>query len=215
MSSPHVRIVKARKMDEGWELEEEDIIEAVEVLKRGGLVVYPTDTLYGLGVDPYDGRAVERLYRVKQRPHGEPVSIIVSGLEEAQRVARLSQKALEVWRSFMPGPLTLILEATPEAPPGPISKDGVLGVRMPGHDVPLILAREFGPLTATSANLHGQAPPRTVEESMSQLGTEATLYVDAGPCPLGVESTVLDLTRDQTTIKREGALDRKELERYG
>jgi L-threonylcarbamoyladenylate synthase len=209
------KVVRARRVDEHWELEEEDLIEVIEILKAGGLVVYPTDTLYGLGADPYDPQSVERLYRVKRRPKGEPVSIVVSGLEEAQRLAHFSDPAIQLWRSFMPGPLTLILEAKPEAPPYPITRDGALGLRMPDHDIPLLLAREFGPLTATSANLHGRSPPATVEEARSQLGEEVDLYIDAGPCPLGEESTVVEVRAGRATIKREGALKRRELEGHG
>jgi L-threonylcarbamoyladenylate synthase len=209
------RVVRAKRLRDGWNLAEADLIEVIEVLKGGGLLVYPTDTLYGLGADPYDSEAVDRLYRVKSRPKGEPVSVAVSSLEEARRLARFSERALEMWRSFMPGPLTLILEATPQAPPYPITKDGALGLRMPRHDIPLLLAREFGPITATSANIHGRPAPRTVEEARSQLGKEVRLYIDAGPCYIGVGSTVVDLTSGQATIKREGALKKGELEGRG
>ncbi len=115
----------------------------------------------------------------------------------------------------MPGPLTLILRAKAEAPPPPVTKEGALGLRMPRHDVPLLLGQEFGPFTATSANLHGGPPPRTFGEAYSQLGGEVDLLIDAGTCPLGRESTVLELIGDQPTIKREGALAREELERHG
>ncbi len=209
------RVVAARKVKGRWQLEEQDLVHTIELLKRGGLVVYPTDTLYGLGVDPYDEEAVERLYRVKRRPRGDPVAILVADLGEAQRLAQFSTRALTLWKAFMPGPLTLILPAKPEAPPFLISEQGALGVRMPKHDVPLALAQEFGPITTTSANLHQAPPPITLEEARSQLEEDVDLYIDAGPCSLGKQSTVLDMTQERGIIMREGALAREELERYG
>ncbi len=198
-----------------WGLREEDLVEVVEVLKAGGLVVYPTDTLYGLGADPYDEAAMDRLYRVKGRPHGEPVALVVAGLEEARQLAHLTRAAHRLWDAFLPGPLTLIVHATPEAPRRVVTREGGLGLRMPDHGVPLAMAREFGPLTTTSANRHGRPPPRTVEEAEAQLGDAVDLYVDAGPCPVGEGSTVVDLTGERATVKREGAVSREELERHG
>ncbi len=215
MTSPGARVVKAKKVGDRWELEDEDLLEVIELLKRGGLVAYPTETLYGLGVDPYDEEAVERLYRVKRRPRGEPTAILVSGLEEAQRLAHFSELALRIWQAFMPGPLTVILRAKPEAPPFLVSEEGFLGLRMPNHDVPLTISREFGPLTTSSANIHGGPSPVVLEEARSQLGEEVDLYIEAGPCLYGKASTVLDLTQDRGMIKREGALEGRELERYG
>jgi L-threonylcarbamoyladenylate synthase len=111
----------------------------------------------------------------------------------------------------MPGPLTLLLPAGPEAPLAPVVREDVVGLRCPDHGVPLRLAKEFGPLTATSANLHGAPGPRTVDDARRQVGRDATLYIDAGPCPLGQGSTVVDLTTSPPTVKREGALPVTEL----
>lgn len=209
------RRLQAREGSSGWALQEGELVEVVEALKGGGLVVYPTDTLYGLGADPYDGAAMDRLYRVKGRPPGEPVALVVASLEEARRLAHLSPAALRLWEAFLPGPVTLILRATPEAPPRAVTGEGGVGLRMPDHGIPLAVAREFGPFTATSANRHGRPSPRTREEAEAQLGDEVDLYVDAGPSPIGRGSTVVDLTGERATVKREGAVARDELERHG
>lgn len=209
------RHLHAREANGRWELREEDLIEVVECLKAGGLAVYPTDTLYGLGADPYDEAAMDRLYRVKGRPRHDPVALVVAGLEEAERLAQVTPAARRLWEAFLPGPLTLILPSRPEAPPRAVTQEGAVGLRMPDHGVPIAVAREFGPLTATSANRHGSLPPRTLEEAETQLGEAADLYVDAGPCPLGVGSTVVDLTGERATVKREGAVAREELEGHG
>ncbi|MFQ6012739.1 MAG: L-threonylcarbamoyladenylate synthase [Thermoplasmata archaeon] len=205
------RIVKAHRVGGNWVLPEKDLTEAVELLKGGSLVVYPTDTLYGLGADPYDEAAVRRLYRAKGRPESAPVSLVVAGQEEADRLAHLTGPGRRLWKTFLPGPLTLLLPAKPEAPPPPVTREGVIGLRCPAHPIPRALAEEFGPLTTTSANRHGAASPRRAEEAVARLGKAVDLYIDAGPSPRGLPSTVVDLSGDPPTVKREGALTREEL----
>ncbi|MEE9593071.1 MAG: L-threonylcarbamoyladenylate synthase [Thermoplasmata archaeon] len=215
MTSDGPRVLKAHRVDDDWRLGEEALTEAIEMLKGGSLVVYPTDTLYGLGADPYDEGAVRRLYRVKRRPWTEPVSLIVAGFEEARRLAHLTEPGQRLWKTFLPGPLTLLLPTKPEAPPPPVTRAGVIGLRCPAHPIPHALTEEFGPLTTTSANRHGAESPRRVEEAVTQLGAEADLYIDAGPSPLGLPSTIVDLCQDPPTIKRVGALTREELNLHG
>lgn len=215
MISGDPRVVKAQRVGQDWLLGEEELTEAVEMLKGGSLVVYPTDTLYGLGADPYDEGAVRRLYRVKRRPWTEPVSLVVAGFEEARRLAHLTEPGRRLWKTFLPGPLTLLLPAKPEAPPPPVTRAGVIGLRCPAHPISHALTEEFGPLTTTSANRHGAQSPRRAEEAMTQLGADADLYIDAGPAPLGRSSTIVDLCQDPPTIKREGALTREELNLHG
>ncbi|MFQ5985869.1 MAG: L-threonylcarbamoyladenylate synthase [Thermoplasmata archaeon] len=215
MSSEGLRVVKAHRLGRDWTLREEVLVETVEKLKGGALVVYPTDTLYGLGADPYDEGAMRRLYQVKRRPWSEPVSVVVAGFEEAERLAHLTGPGKQLWKAFLPGPLTLLLPAKPEAPPPPVTREGVIGLRCPAHPIPRSLAEEFGPLTTTSANRHGAPSPQRVEEAMTQLGADADLYIDAGPTPRGLPSTIVDLSLDPPTIKREGALSREELNLHG
>lgn len=209
------RIARAHRVGEDWVLHEEDLMEAVDLLKGGALVVYPTDTLYGLGADPYDDAAVRRLYRVKRRPRSEPVSLVVADMVEAERLAHLVGPGRRLWKTFLPGPLTLLLPMKPEAPPPPVTRDGVVGLRCPNQAIPRALADEFGPITTTSANRHGAPAPRQAEEAVAQFGTEVDLYIDAGPSPYGLPSTVVDLSVDPPTVKREGALTPDELNLHG
>ncbi len=202
-------------MGRRWKYIGGSLAEAVEVLASGALVVYPTETVYGLGADPFRPAAVDALYAAKGRPRDQPVSVLVATVEEARRLARFNPAAEYLWRHFMPGPLTILLEPREEAPKPPVTAGGLLGLRMADHPVALALVRAHGPLTATSANRHGQPSPRDVSAAVGQLATAAALYIDAGPCPLGVESTVVDASSGKVMVKREGALVRERLEGHG
>ncbi|MFQ5919612.1 MAG: L-threonylcarbamoyladenylate synthase [Thermoplasmata archaeon] len=209
------KVTQAHRVDHRWVLHPEELMEAVDLLKGGGLVVYPTETLYGLGADPYDSAAVERLYRVKGRPRTEPMALVVGDMEEARRLAHLLEPGRRLWEAFLPGPLTLLLPAKPEAPPPPVTREGIVGLRCPRRAIPRALASEFGPITTTSANRHGASAPVRVEEAVAQLGAGVDLYIDAGPSAYGLPSTIVDLSQDPPTIKREGALTREELNLHG
>ncbi|MDX1533996.1 MAG: L-threonylcarbamoyladenylate synthase [Thermoplasmata archaeon] len=211
MTSGHPAVLKAHRLDDRWVLHPQELVAVVDVLKAGGLIVYPTDTLYALGVDPYDEAAVRRLYRVKRRPWTEPMSVLVGDLEEAERLAHIVDPGRRLWKAFLPGPLTLLLPAKPEAPPSPVTRNRVVGLRLPRHSIPRALAAEFGPITTTSANRHGAEDPTDIKEAKAQLRGDVDLYIDAGPAPHGLPSTVVDLTQDPPTVKREGALTRDEL----
>lgn len=215
MTPPTGRLRKALMVGGSWQLAKDDLADAVAILQRGSLLVYPTETLYGLGADPDNPEAVNRMYGAKGRGAREPVAVAVSSLVEARSLAHFTPRDLKIWRAFMPGPLTMVLKAKPPAPSSVVSERGALGVRMPRHEVALALLREFGPMTATSANLHGAPPPQTVIEAVTQLGNKVAMYIDGGPCPIGQGSTVVDLTGKRITVKREGAVGREELERHG
>lgn len=183
--------------------------EAVAALRNGGLVVYPTDTLYALGADPSNPAAMDRLFAAKQRPAGRPVSVAVSGVDAAKELAVVSPRAEELCRRWLPGPLTLLFRSTATAPRLIVSAQGIVAIRVPRHPVALFLAKRFGPLTATSANVHGRPSPVECAEAQEQLGDAVDVYVDAGPCPVGEESTVVDLTGEPRVIReRAVAADR-------
>ncbi|MBI3333612.1 MAG: threonylcarbamoyl-AMP synthase [Candidatus Omnitrophica bacterium] len=179
--------------------EPEAIREAAALLRRGGLVAFPTETVYGLGANLEDPQAIQELYQVKQRPFEKRVTLHVAdpSAVEAHGV-EVSPAARELMSRFWPGPLTLVLGR----------RDGsTLGFRMPRHPVALALLREAGvPVVAPSANLSGSAPPRTAQEVLRDLSDRIDLVLDAGPTPGGVESTVLDLSGDRPRVLRRGAI---------
>jgi L-threonylcarbamoyladenylate synthase len=187
---------------------------AVKCLRHGGLVAFPTDTLYGLAVDPSNDEAVQRLFRAKRRSLDAPLPILVASPEEAGEVARVMPAlALRLGDHFWPGPLTMVLERSLAFRSLALGGSDSVALRVPDHAVPLALIRGLArAITGTSANKTGEAPPRTAIEVVHQLDGDVDIIIDAGPCPLGVESTVIDLTEDPPHLLREGAVSRAELE---
>jgi len=196
------------------ELLYEKLAAALEAIKRGGLVVYPTDTLYGLGADPYSRDAVLRVYRAKRRPLDRPLPVLVSSIEAAERLVVFNEAARRLAERFWPGALTLILPLRHDAPvPRELhAGTGRLGVRMPAHRVALALIESAGgALTGTSANRHRMPPPRTAQEAIEQLNGEVDVVVDAGPAPHGEPSTIVDLSATPPRVIREGAVPAREV----
>lgn len=167
----------------------DEIRRAVEVLRRGGLVVYPTDTVYGLGADALCDGTVEKVFEAKGRPISKPISIAVSDVDMLCCVAHVTPDAEEFVERFLPGPFTIVLESRKILPPALTGGTGLIGVRIPAHDLALLLIQEFdAPITATSANLSGESAPASPEE----VDVPYDLLIDGGVLP-GTPSTVVDL----------------------
>ncbi len=182
-------------------------------LKAGRLAAFPTDTVYGVGCLAFDGAAIERLYEVKQRNRNKPIPILVSGAEQLALVTReitpLAQRLIE---RFWPGALTLVLQPHPDLPEAICASDGTIAVRMPGHVLTLALLREVGmPLATTSANRSGRHSPLDAQQAMINLNGRIELILDAGPCPGGIDSTVVDATGDTIRVLRETAIPARQI----
>ncbi len=175
-------------------------------LRSGGLVVHPTDTVYGLAADPFQDAAVSRVYASKARPRNLALSMAVPEVSDIFRYGTKTPLAENFCAKNLPGPYTVVLMATGEAPKTLVSQAGLIGLRVPDHPIPRLLAKACGPVTSTSANRHGQPPPTTCDEAREQLGEAVDVYVDAGPTPLGQESTVVDLSGPRARILRQGAV---------
>jgi L-threonylcarbamoyladenylate synthase len=178
-----------------------DIVErAVQVLRRDGIVVYPTETVYGLGGDAFSENAVRRVYGIKQRPLSQPMSVAVGDPEMLWAIARVDEVAEEFIRRFLPGPVTVVLPPTSCLPEILTGGTGLIGVRMPDCPLTLEIIEELdAPITATSANVAGATPPTTVTE----VQVACDMIVDGGALP-GIPSTVVDLSAGR--ILRPGAL---------
>jgi tRNA threonylcarbamoyl adenosine modification protein (Sua5/YciO/YrdC/YwlC family) len=193
--------------------EKEIIEEAVRIIKEGGLVAFPTETVYGLGVDALNEKGVRKIFEIKGRPLDKPLSIFISGKEElgqyVQEIPKITQLLIE---KFWPGPLTLIFKASSLIPEIVKGRGSTIGVRMPNCKVAFDLVRASGvPLACPSANLSGRPSPTKAEEVIKELGEKIDLLLDGGETRIGVESTVLDLTTSPPSILREGALKREEI----
>ncbi|MCK4476924.1 threonylcarbamoyl-AMP synthase [Candidatus Bathyarchaeota archaeon] len=184
----------------------ENVRAAAEIVKKGGLIVYPTDTVYGLGCDPFNISAVEKLIRVKGT-RDKPLPILAYSLNDIERVAELSEKARRIGEKFWPGPLTLIL-------PKKRSSDIItfslttIGVRIPNHKVALkLIGLSGGLLIGTSANKTGVQPPSNAAEAYEQLNGKVDVILDGGMVKLGVPSTILDLTCERLEVLRNGPVN--------
>jgi len=182
--------------------------EAAAVLRRGGLVAFPTDTLYALGADLFNPEAVTRVLEVKKRPQDKPIPVFIGKMEDVNEVAReLPGAAWQLAERFWPGPLTLVLLAAPRIPEAVTAGTGTVGIRIPkSHLVLEILAALDRPVTGTSANRSGGVDPVTVADVVRGLGNRCDLVLDGGRAPGGVASTVLDCTELPFRIIREGAI---------
>ena len=181
--------------------------QAVQILRDGGVVAFPTDTVYGVGVDPSQPEAVRKLYRIKGRPEDKPIAILVGSIEDVARVAQTPSRTFSrLADRFWPGGLTLIVE-TRELPPEITAGGSTVGVRMPDHPLTLELLRGFGgPIATTSANRSGENPATSAEEVGAQLGDRVNLIVDGGDTITKVASTVLDLSVSPPKILRHGGI---------
>ena len=189
-----------------------EVVElAARIIKDGGLVVYPTDTLYGLGADALNAEAVGKVFEAKERPAGAPVSVAVLDVEMMGRVAKLNDWTARVVEALIPRPITFLLPRRKRMPVTLTAGRDVIGVRVPNHLFALsLLSRVEGPITTTSANLHEGHKPRTIRSSIRQLGEAVDLYVDCGSAVFGKPSTILDLTggdAESARIARKGASD--------
>ncbi len=175
------------------------LTRAAQMIRSGGVIAFPTDTVFGLGAAADDEIATRRVFRIKGRPVGLPLILMVAAESQLENFVHVDSRSEAMMRRWWPGPLTIILHA---------KGGGTLGVRIPKHKVALDLLRAAGPLMTTSANLHGKDPAMTPADAALP-GVMAVL--DGGPAPGGLVSTVLDLTGPEPHVLREGAITTPEL----
>jgi L-threonylcarbamoyladenylate synthase len=189
---------------------------AADRIKSGQVVCMPTDTFYGLAVDPLNLRAVDRIYEIKSRSRHKALSLIIENIDQALDLAfALNSDFYDLARKFWPGPLTIIVKASSALPLKVTANTGNVALRVPSAAIPVALCKAIGsPITATSANLSGASECTTAESVREQLGNRIPLIVDGGTSPRSVASTIVDLT-DEThgwRIIREGAISSDDIE---
>lgn len=185
---------------------QEAIKKAAAVIRKGGLVAFPTETVYGLGADYFNESALNRLYEVKKRPRNKPFTVHIADLAVLDNLlCEVSEKADRIIKKFWPGPLTIIFR----------TKNGIkLGVRMPSNKIALDFIAACGvPIAAPSANISGRKPPNDAAETLLDLDGKIELILDGGRTEVGIESTVMDIVSEPFQILREGAIKRSEIEK--
>jgi L-threonylcarbamoyladenylate synthase len=183
------------------------INEAVVVLRAGGIVAYPTDTLYGLAVDPFKGAAAEKLFAVKERDRASAITLIAASAEQARTAGMFQHADIKLAAAFWPGPLTIVVAAAAGLSPGIASQRGTVGIRVPAHAVARALAAAFGGcITATSANVSGRSAASTPDEALAALDDRIDALLDAGPVPGGPPSTIVEIGARGPLLHRAGAV---------
>lgn len=193
--------------------EPEIIQRAGTVIKQGGIIAFPTRCLYGLGADAFNAEAVDRVFKMKQRPSQKPILILIDRRIQLERlVSHVSKAASHIMDHFWPGGITLVFEADDTVPHHLTAGTGKIGIRSPGHPVAAALVSSLGrPLTGTSANISGEPGCRRIDDLDPQLIQQLDAIIDAGPLKGGTGSTVVDVTGDIPRILREGEISEKEI----
>jgi len=193
----------------------EAIKQAAEALVRGDIVAFPTETVYGLGANALDARAVAKVFAAKGRSSSKPLVVLVPDLAKAEDFANVNATARKLAQAFWPGPLTLVLPKRQDCPLAEGVNAGLnsIAVRAPDHDVAQMLLAAAGlPIVAPSANRSGKQSPKTAAQVEAELGDRPAMILDGGPSPLGRESTIVSLAGSAPTLLRQGALPREAIE---
>lgn len=184
------------------------IAQAVKILQAGGLVAFPTETVYGLGADARHEDAVSKIFTVKERPHDHPLIVHIATIDELTEWAQdISADALLLAQAYWPGPLTIILKKQPHVLASVTAGQDTIGLRIPNHPVALRLLRAYGSgIAAPSANKFTHLSPTTAAAVYAELGNQVDLILDGGPCTVGLESTIIDMSGSQPVILRPGMI---------
>ncbi len=193
---------------------DEAIHDAAEIIKKGGVVAFPTETVYGLGADALNPMAVARIFEIKNRPFFDPLIVHIADLNEMSRLAAdIPPNGERLVKRCWPGPLTIVVFKKEEVPDLVTAGLPTVAIRMPKHPMALRLIKEAGcPIAAPSANLFGYVSPTTADHVREQLGNRVDLILDGGPCEIGVESTILSFSEEKPRLLRPGGLTLEEIE---
>lgn len=179
---------------------------AAEDVSAGKLIVYPTDTVYGVGANIFDESAVTSLFVSKKRPFDMALSVAVADKAQMEKIAVLNENADKLISAFLPGPLTIIIQKNPDVPDIVTAASQKVGIRIPDHPIATEIARRSGPIVATSANTHFCPDAVNVDMAVSAFGESVSTYIDAGPSPLGKPSTIVWIKDKEYEIIRQGLI---------
>ena len=195
-------------------INDNDMTAAADIIKNGGLVGVPTETVYGLAANGLDASAVSKIYAVKGRPEAKPISLLVWGMADVEKFCRdIPDMAYRLAEKFWPGPLTMVLKKSENVPDIVTAGGDTVGVRCPDHPKTRKLIKLAGvPLAAPSANVSGQPSPKSAADVLTVFEGEINAIIDGGTCTVGIESTIIDLTADVPALLRRGGLSLEDVE---
>lgn len=191
-------------------MKKDDLSKAKAALEEGQPIIYPTDTLYALGVDIFNETAVRKVFEIKQRPFTIPLPVAVHSVEAMNTIAYINKAAQRVCDTFLPGSVTIILKKKPTVPDSVTSRSTTVAIRIPNHPIAIRLLTEFGPLTVTSANIHHQQTQGVIRDILKQLGVHIPVCLHDGRKE-SVPSTIVDLSTRKVRIVREGSISENEI----
>jgi L-threonylcarbamoyladenylate synthase len=186
-----------------------------DVVCKGGMIVYPTDTIYGIGVDAFNEEAIDRVFELKHREKGKPILIIADSIEMVKSVVSyVPEVGYKLINRFWPGPLTILFPALEHISKKLTGNSGKIGIRIPNNRFCLELVKTCGvPITSTSANISGRENPASVQQILDSIGDKVDLIVDGGVLKSDLPSTVVDITSDQAVVVRQGVISEEEIKR--
>ncbi len=189
------------------------LIQPANVIKSGGIVVFPTETVYGIGANGLNENAVKRLYEVKQRPFNKPISLLVNSIDMINEIAKdITELEYDLMRKFFPGPLTIILKKKDIVPNIVTANSNTVGVRMPANETALKLIEYAGvPIATPSANISGKPSATNLKEVMGNFGEEVDYYIDGGTSKIGIASTIVQVIDEVPHILRQGSISKEEI----
>ncbi len=188
----------------------EGIEKASQIVNQGGIVIFPTDTVYGIGCNPYNKEAVKRIYKIKSRDITKPLPVLAYSIETAEKVVEFDQFTKKIVEKFWPGPLTVILKVVDKKIKGSLNLENKIAIRVPDHKCTLELLEKCGFLVGTSANVSGDLPYTNPEDCLRNL-ENYDIFIDGGVITSKGESTIIEIENEQIRIIREGSLTKEEI----
>jgi L-threonylcarbamoyladenylate synthase len=190
--------------------DKEGIEKASQIINQGGVVIFPTDTVYGIGCDPYNKASIEKIYKIKSRYITKSVPVLTYSIEMAERIAQFDQLTKKIVKKFWPGPLTIILKVTDEKIKKSLNLENKIAIRVPDHKCTLELLKKCNYLVGTSANISGDLPYTNPKECLKKM-QDYDVFVDGGMITSNGESTIIEIENEEIKIIREGSLTKEEI----
>ena len=190
--------------------DKEGIEKASQIINQGGVVIFPTDTVYGIGCDPYNKASIEKIYKIKSRYITKSVPVLTYSIEMAERIAKFDQLTKKIVKKFWPGPLTIILKVTDEKIKKSLNLENKIAIRVPDHKCTLELLKKCNYLVGTSANISGDLPYTNPKECLKKMH-DYDVFVDGGMITSNGESTIIEIENEEIKIIREGSLTKEEI----